>query len=70
MDFQKKVYNTPSIKISASDMVNWLRQECSEEELSDIIIELLSYGDKTWEIVSANVAIERLRQGGTICPKK
>ena len=54
-DFNKKAYKLPEQKVSMADVVEWLRDEFSEAELSDIIIEILAYGDGVWNTVSKNV---------------
>ena len=54
-DFNKKAYKLPEQKVSMADVVKWLREEFSEAELSDIIIEILAYGDGVWNTVSENV---------------
>jgi len=54
-NFNEKTYKLPEQKVSMADVVEWLRKEFSEAELSDIIIEILAYGDGVWDTVSKAV---------------
>ena len=54
-DLNRKAYKLPEQKVSMADVVEWLREEFSEAELSDIIIEILKYGDGVWDTVSKDV---------------